>query len=246
MDQLTNRQSKILELIIREYVKSAQPVSSKSLEESGGFALSSATLRSEMQELEWLGYLEQPHTSAGRVPTDKAYRLFVDHVVRGEHQTPAERARKHIAETLRGAGDDPRNINRATAQMLAELCSSLVITGIVNDDEFFKFGLSSLFAMPEFQEFGRAQQIADVFDQFDVMFVQLENMFFGHDPIRVFIGHESPFRAMRGESVIVGHYHLPRHVRGSLTVIGPTRMNYERNLSLVRYTVDELNRIASE
>jgi len=246
METLTERQSKILQLIIREYVKTAQPVSSKYLEESGIFELSSATLRAEMNELVRLGYLEQPHTSAGRVPTDKAYRLFVDNVVKSEPQTPAERARRHIADTLREAGDDPRDINRATAQMLSELCNSLVITGIVNDDEFFKFGLSSLFAMPEFQQFGRAQQIADVFDQFDAMFAQLESVFFGHDPIRVFIGRESPFRAMHGESVIVGHYHLPHRVRGSLTVIGPTRMNYERNLSLVRYTVEELNRIAGQ
>ena len=246
MEQLTERQSKILELIIREYVKSASPVSSKSLEESGGFALSSATLRSEMQALEQLGYLEQPHTSAGRVPSDKAYRLFVDKIVKQEQPTPVERVRRHISATLRQAGDDPRDINRATAQMLSELCNSLVITGIADDEDFFKFGLSTLFNMPEFQEYQRARQIADMFDQFDEMFGAIARSFFAGESVRIFIGHESPFRRIQDEAVIVGRYMLPRRIHGSLTVIGPTRMNYERNLGLVKYTVEELNKIAQE
>ena len=260
MDQLTDRQRKILELIIREYVKSAQPISSKSLEESGDFSLSSATLRSEMQELERLGYLEQPHTSAGRVPSDKAYRLFVDTIIKQEHATPAERVRRHISTTLRQAGDDPRDINRATAQMLSGLCNSLVITGIDEDDDFFKFGLSTLFNMPEFREFQRARQIADMFDQFDEMFGVIARSLFAVDlpsgeaglpagrqgQVRIFIGRESPFRRIQDEAVIVGRYQLPHQFRGSLTVIGPTRMNYERNLNLIQYTVEELNRIANQ
>lgn len=246
MDQLTDRQSKILELIIREYVKSASPVSSKSLEESGGFALSSATLRAEMNELERLGYLEQPHTSAGRVPSDKAYRLFVDKIVKQEQPTPVERVRRHISTTLRQAGDDPRDINRATAQMLSELCNSLVITGIADDEDFFKFGLSTLFNMPEFQEYRRAQQIANMFDQFDEMFATIARSLLSGEPVRIFIGHESPFQRIHDETVIVGRYMLPRRLNGSLAVIGPTRMNYERNLGLVQYTVEELNKIAQE
>lgn|GEM_PF-1349086 len=74
---MTERQGKILEFIVRDYVKNSKPVSSKSLAQKK-FGVSSATLRNEMMELENAGYLSQPHTSAGRVPTEKAYRFFIN------------------------------------------------------------------------------------------------------------------------------------------------------------------------
>jgi len=75
MDKLTERQQKILETMVREYVKNPSPISSKILAQKLG--LSSATLRNEMMELDKAGYLIQPHTSAGRVPAEKAYRFFI-------------------------------------------------------------------------------------------------------------------------------------------------------------------------
>ena len=74
---MTERQEKILELIVKDYVKNSKPVSSKFLAQKK-FGLSSATLRNEMMELEQAGYLNQPHTSAGRIPTEKAYRFFIN------------------------------------------------------------------------------------------------------------------------------------------------------------------------
>ncbi len=74
---ISERQQKILELIVRDYVKNSRPVSSKSLAQKK-FGVSSATLRNEMMELEKAGYLNQPHTSAGRIPTEKAYRFFIN------------------------------------------------------------------------------------------------------------------------------------------------------------------------
>jgi len=77
MNMMTERQEKILELIVKEYVKNSKPVSSKSLVQKK-FGASSATLRNEMMELERAGYLSQPHTSAGRIPTEKAYKFFIN------------------------------------------------------------------------------------------------------------------------------------------------------------------------
>lgn len=74
---MTNRQQKILEAIVKEYVKNSKPVSSKILFQKYNLGLSSATIRNEMKELEKAGYLSKPHTSAGRIPTEKAYRLFI-------------------------------------------------------------------------------------------------------------------------------------------------------------------------
>ena len=87
MENLTPRQQSILSLVIQQYISSATPVSSKSILEAGGLVVSSATIRNEMAVLEELGYLAHPHTSAGRVPTDKGYRYFVERLL-GDVELP--------------------------------------------------------------------------------------------------------------------------------------------------------------
>ncbi len=90
MEELTPRQQRILELVVRAYVDTATPVSSKMLQEMGELGVSGATIRNEMAALEEAGYLTHPHTSAGRVPTEKGYRYFVEHLLSDE-LTPTER-----------------------------------------------------------------------------------------------------------------------------------------------------------
>ena len=77
-EPLSDRARDVLHAIIREHISSGDPVGSQQLARTSGFEVSSATLRNVMADLEELGYLEKPHTSAGRVPTDRAYRFYVD------------------------------------------------------------------------------------------------------------------------------------------------------------------------
>lgn len=233
---ITERQQKLLEQVIRQYVHTAEPVSSKSLEESGFLDVSSATIRSEMNELERLGLLEQPHTSAGRIPSDKAYRFFVDKVVKAEPMQINARDKKRIEETIQETRPEPREINKSIAQVLSELSDQLVITNIVEQDDFFKVGLKSLFELPEFREFDRMFRLTSFFEEFE------RDVRRFHD-IQVFIGHESPFRNISDESVICAEYRLPNGFTGSVIMVGPTRMNYQRNMGLVKFTTDELNEI---
>src|SRR3989344_6748217 len=127
MVSMTERQQQLLQKIIKDFVQTAQPVSSKSLENSGFLGVSSATIRGEMNELERAGYLEQPHTSAGRVPTDKAYRYYVDKVVKKEPLDITTRDKKKIAETISETPQEPRAVNRSIAEVLSELSDNLVI-----------------------------------------------------------------------------------------------------------------------
>lgn len=87
MNDLTLRQQKVLGLVIRTYINTAQPVGSKALLEANDLGVSSATIRNEMAALEELGYLTHPHTSAGRMPTDKGYRFFVERLI-GDAELP--------------------------------------------------------------------------------------------------------------------------------------------------------------
>ena len=91
MGDLTARQQAILGLVVRQYISTATPVSSKAIVEAYGLGISSATVRNEMARLERLGYLTHPHTSAGRVPTDKGYRYFVERLLGETGLPPAER-----------------------------------------------------------------------------------------------------------------------------------------------------------
>ena len=119
MNDLTLRQQKVLGLVIRTYINSAQPVGSKALLEANDLGVSSATIRNEMAALEELGYLTHPHTSAGRVPTDKGYRFFVDTLLKfqplGDDQVAAIRNR------LGELSSDPKALIAAASQMLSSV-----------------------------------------------------------------------------------------------------------------------------
>lgn len=106
---ITQRQEQILDNLIREYINTAEPVSSKLLKERVDLDICEATIRNDLQELTELGFINQPHTSAGRVPTDKAYRYFVDKLFENERNeifhrfiyNEIENARKRINEELK-------------------------------------------------------------------------------------------------------------------------------------------------
>lgn len=246
--RLTDRQHHLLETIIEEYIRSAEPVSSKLLTDGGAFDLSSATIRSEMSELEKKGYLTHLHTSGGRMPTDKAYRHYVDNLEVGNLQL-SDRYKKQIHQAIKQAKGDPRSLNRIIAYVLAELSGNVVITNIKGSPDYFKSGLSELFGMPEFREFDRMFGITSFFDEFEKMFDELHSEMLRqheaqHDStIRIMIGRESPFRDVRQDTVIQTEYALPHRHKGALTMIGPTRMDYGRNIGLIRCVVDELERL---
>src|SRR5438309_6189901 len=90
-DDLDSRAREVLREIIMQHVATGEPISSRSLAKGGRFQLSPASLRNVMADLEDLGYLQQPHTSAGRVPTDRGYRFFIDHLMRSRSLSQHER-----------------------------------------------------------------------------------------------------------------------------------------------------------
>ena len=90
MNELSERQIKILKVIIRTYMETGEPVGSRTISKASDLNLSSATIRNEMSDLEEMGYILQPHTSAGRIPSDKGYRFYVDHLMMEKDQEVTE------------------------------------------------------------------------------------------------------------------------------------------------------------
>lgn len=245
-NNLTPRQTELLKFVIKEFINSAKPVPSSLIHKKSQLGVSPATIRAELSHLENRGYLSQPHTSGARIPTDKAYRHFVNSLNLKPAAEPAVSDKKAIRNALADAGLDPRQINKAIADSLSKLTDNLIITGTEKQQDFFKFGLSNLMNMPEFREFDRMFQMTNFFEEFDRMFDSLEKQLFGANPnfkvIQVSIGRENPVSGIKEESVIATRYPLPNGYVGSLTLIGPTRMDYERNISLIKYTKEELDK----
>lgn len=116
---LTPRKEKILTAVINSYVDTGIPVGSKALLDSLDFSVSSATVRNEMAELAELGYLEQPHTSAGRIPSNLGYRYYIDHLLNIKQPTTKEK--EHIKARLTAAADDPEHIINEASYILSSL-----------------------------------------------------------------------------------------------------------------------------
>lgn len=119
-DDLDSRKARILEAVVREHIDTAQPVGSSSVAATSHVAVSSATIRSEMVALEREGYLAQPHTSAGRVPTDKGYRYFVDHLQAGVVGEAQQQQIKDFFANVRGEVED---VLAQTSTLLSQLTS---------------------------------------------------------------------------------------------------------------------------
>jgi len=212
--------------------------------------LGPASLRNEMCELEQAGYLSHLHTSGGRVPTDKAYRHFVNNLIQNDNFEPAMNEKRKI-RTVVSSSDDPYRLNQGIARILSELSDNLVITKILDDDNFYKVGLASLFEMPEFREFDRTFRLVSFFDEFDQMFEKMEREFFGDfeehtSGFNVFIGRENFLPGIRDETIMTVRYDLPEGLEGLLALVGPTRMDYGRNIGLVKYTTEILNEAAKQ
>lgn len=246
---LTVRQQQLVAKVIEEFIQTAEPVSSKTIAASGYFDVRSATIRNEMGDLEDMGYLEQLHTSGGRVPTARAYRLYVNDLIAREGVSINTMYRRRIDEALADADvRDPEEVNKVLARTVGQLSGSLVMANISEQEESYKCGLSRLMSAPEFREHDRLLGLTEFLDQFDQMFERMHRGMWGDEKsheIKIVIGTENDDARIRDETMIVSRYRLPRGAEGTLTLVGPMRMDYRKNLGLMTYIVQIANQISN-
>ncbi len=232
---LTDRQQRILQAIVEQYAEVASPVGSSLLAKV--FDVSSATVRSEMAELERQGLITQPHTSAGRIPTDEGYRFYVNHMSESNHgaaETPAERrVEKALASRVAGGGESERIIKNAV-DTLVELTHNLGIATI--GDQLYMSGLSNLFGQPEFMNSGQVREVARLLDNLEPWLYEAAP----NEPLSVYIGHENPIGRSAGCSLIVSRFRSNFSDHSYIGVLGPTRQSYRDVMNLVRRTGEAL------
>lgn len=223
---MTERQAKILAAVVEQYAEVASPVGSSLL--SKVFNVSSATIRAEMAELERLGFIHQPHTSAGRVPTDKGYRFYVNNMQ--EATQPSLETRGERALTARVAGGGlPEQTIRNAVDTLVELTRNLGLATI--GDQLYMSGLSNLFGQPEFMHTGQVQQVARLLDNLEPWLKETAP----NQPLSVYIGAENPIGRSAGASLIISRFRSPYSDRSYIGVLGPTRQQYRDVMGLVEH-----------
>ena len=335
-EPLSDRARDVLHAIIREYISTGDPVGSQQLARTSGFDVSSATLRNVMADLEELGYLEKPHTSAGRVPTDRAYRFYVDTLIRLRDPNPRDRdliqrgitSGAPLEDALQGAGrilhfltrhagvvvtprptsgtfhriefvrlregrvlailvdQDGQVHNRPVAldfemsqeelvrasNYLSELLEKLPLeqvrgrieqelaqdqaaydqlvakalklgllaTGVPPTEKVFIEGTGSFLEAPEFADVERMRALFRTLEEKTRLVALLDRVQRARE-MQIFIGHESDLSPGGDVSLVATPYGPADRSLGTVGIIGPTRMNYQRVIPLVQFTAQVLS-----
>ncbi|MCR5830557.1 MAG: heat-inducible transcriptional repressor HrcA [Lachnospiraceae bacterium] len=343
---LDDRKKKILLAIIKTYLDTGEPVGSRTISKIEGLDLSSATIRNEMADLVEMGYILQPHTSAGRIPSDKGYRFYVDQLMSEKEQQLEERERetdemkdmlvekadkmerllKQVARSLSvntnyaAMISAPRyNINRLKFIQLSRMEANRIVAVIVvegnmiknqiidieepiddetllklnmllnttlngmaiedinlsiiskmkqqageqagiisevidavaesikadEDLEIYTSGANNIFKYPELADNERASEIITAFEEkkqlTDIVYETLSHS--DEKGIQVYIGEESPVENMKDCSVVTATYELGEGIHGTIGIIGPKRMDYDKVLSTMKKLSNELDSI---
>ena len=225
---MTERQKAILNAIIEQYAEVAVPVGSVTLAKL--FGVSSATIRSEMARLEEAGYITQPHTSAGRIPTDKGYRVYVNAITDAElsETKQIDRSARAIEARVQSHTNRADRAIRGAVDSLVELTRNLGLATI--GDELYMNGIGNLFSHPEFMVADHAQQVARLLDNLEPWLREA----MPNEPLNVYIGSENPIGKSSGASLIISKFRSPFSDDSYIGVLGPTRQDYGRTMRLVR------------
>ncbi len=335
MDGLDERKMKILDAIIRTYLETGEPVGSRTISKYTDLNLSSATIRNEMSDLEELGYIVQPHTSAGRIPSDKGYRFYVDHLLETkdeeissmkdfviEHTEKMDQVLKQIAKMLAqntnyatmvtspkyngnkvkfiqlSQLDDGQllavivmeanvvknkiipldapldnetllrlnvllnstlnglsipEINLGTISKMKEQAGSYSdIVGVVLDAvaetisqeemEIYTSGATNIFKYPELSDSQKASELIYTLEEKQQLATLVSDSLNNNETgIQVYIGNESPIQTMKDCSVVTATYELGEGIKGTVGIIGPKRMDYEKVMDSLKLLTTQLD-----
>ncbi len=338
--QLDERKMKILTAIVRNYLETGEPVGSRTISRESDLHLSSATIRNEMADLEEMGLIMQPHTSAGRVPSDQGYRVYVDAMLQ-EKQTQMDEMKdvliqrqerledllKQVVKLLAtntnyatmisapAAGKNRLKFLQVSRMSADQILATIVMEGNVirnkmldvDEDldeqavlklnilmnstlsglaieeinlgmiaamkqqagvhgeiiaavidaacesirdseglEIYTSGANNIFRYPELADHNRARDLISTFEEKERLSGIVEETLSAADKergIQVYIGNEMPVQEMKDCSVVTATYELGEGIRGTIGVIGPKRMDYDRVVTILKDIMQQMDRL---
>lgn len=337
--ELDERKMKILQAVIRTYLETGEPVGSRTISKFTDLHLSSATIRNEMADLEEMGYILQPHTSAGRIPSDKGYRLYVDKMMQEkekeveemkemllEKEDKMEHLLKQVAKVLanntnyatmisapavhhnklkfiqlsrvdenqllavivvegnmirnnilhvKEALDDETilklnmllntslnglSIGEISLALIADMkqkagIHSQIISEVIDavadairadeDLEIYTSGANNIFKYPELSDGNKASEIISAFEEKRQLTELVQETLSDekNTGIQVYIGEETPMNTMKDCSVVTATYELGSGMKGTIGVIGPKRMDYEKVVDALKTLKQQMDKL---
>lgn len=337
MIMLTNRQLQVLKVIVDDFISSGQPIGSRQISKKEGISFSPATIRNEMADLEEMGFLEKPHTSAGRVPSEKGYRFYVDHLLKPQNITNQDmtilrsafsdqlfeteqvirksatilsdltnytsiilgpdvqmhkvkrfsivplNATNAVAIIVTDNGhvenrviDIPKGINpidfekivnilnerlvgiplvqipfyieREAGKIIEQHVGSYngflksIVSGIdqQSDGKIYYGGKTNMLNQPEFHDLEKIRMLMEMMETQS----QIQTLLHRDSPgIQIRIGSENNLLAVEDCSIITATYSMPENQVGSIAIIGPKRMDYQRVITLLDYMSEDLTKL---
>lgn len=337
--ELDERKRKILQAVIRNYLETGEPVGSRTISKYTDLNLSSATIRNEMADLEEMGYILQPHTSAGRIPSDQGYRFYVDTLMKEkerevvelremllERQDKMETLLKQVAKVvaqntqyaamisaprthrnkvkfiqlskvnaeqilavivvegnviknnilnvtqelseenllklnillnthLNGLSIEEINLGMISAMKQQAGIHSDIVSEVIDavgeaikadeDLEIYTSGTKNIFRYPELAENGKASELVGTFEEKQQLGSLIQDVMANEDGtgIQVYIGDETPVQSMKDCSVVTATYELGDGMRGTIGIVGPKRMDYDRVVGTLRTLQSKLDEL---
>lgn len=231
---LKERQKSVLGAAVQEHIRTARPVASRDLVRHFRLGVSPATVRNEMLELDVMGYLEQPHTSAGRVPTDKGYRFFIDYLMADGVLDTKERLM--IKKLFELAGED--EFVKELSRLASQVAGAFAAVGTFGEEIFYEAGFSAMLEEPEFQVAENVKIFGRLVDGLEEEVREFLTDFEGEE--RILVGGENPLRGARSCAMMVSRWSHPAGFDGFLAVLSPKRTNYQRHKALLK-TIHEFS-----
>lgn len=241
MVDLSERQLHILKALIEEYIDTAEPVASETLDKKYNLGVSPATIRNDMVVLTKAGLLKQPHTSAGRVPTPIALHLYVEKLMRPKELSVADEA--SVKQSIWDYRTETDKLLREATKTLAHQTKTMSLAA-TNEGDIYTSGMGNILDMPEFYDIDITRHLLTTLDEFEYWW----NILGDQDPpegyLRVLVGEQLGRRLLNQCGGVFVNFVSPHH-QGVIGVLGPSRLNYQRIIPVVRYMGMLLNELVT-
>lgn len=230
-EALTARQTLVLKSLIDEYIETAIPVGSENLDKKYNLGVSPATIRSEMNALTQKGYLKQPHTSAGRIPTPLAMKFYIDQLMEERQMSLTEEVK-----TKEDVWDSRRSVDSLldeATKVLADRTKSLAVAA-TDEGKIWRSGFSNIFLNPEFSDVATCASIFSIVEEVDKMTELFFQKAVSGSPIDVLFGEDLGWPGFMPVGIVATHFNI-RGKNAALGVIGPVRLSYSTVIPILKY-----------
>jgi len=237
---LSDRKKQILQMIVEGYIRTAEPVGSRSISKNSELNLSAATIRNEMGDLEEMGLIEQPHASAGRKPSNLGYRVYVDSLMSSYKMTASEMRELQRAMELKAKRLE--DIARSISHAFSSVTHMPTVASLPGSDEVYMQGTPNILRFPEYSDVGKAREILEFLLDMSSMRNVLD-LLGGEGNTKVVIGDEALIPQLKDASVILSRYSAGANIAGVIGVIAPTRVDYSEIVSKLEYFTERLSKV---